>query len=86
MKLLGSVLLAFSLFSAPAAFANDHKEGDKDHAHKHGEACKCAEGKCDGTCKHHKGKGDGHTCTGGDSCKHEHHKDHKATDKKEKKS
>lgn len=84
MKLLGSVLLAFSLFSAPAAFADHHEKGDKAHAHKDGKTCSCAEGKCDGSCKHE--KKDGHTCTG-ESCKHESHKDHKhSADKKEKKS
>jgi predicted nucleic acid binding AN1-type Zn finger protein len=78
MKLVSSALLALSLFAAPVAFA-DHHEGDK--TKKEGQTCNCAEGKCDGSCKHD--KKDGHTCTGGESCKHHSHE--KGAHKKEKK-
>ena len=75
MKLLGSVLLALSLFTAPTSFANHH-EGDMK---KEAKSCNCAEGKCDGSCK---GEKEGHKCTGGDSCKeHGDHGKHKGHDK-----
>jgi hypothetical protein len=83
MKLLGSLIIAFSVFAAPA-FAHNHMKDDKAHAAKDGKTCDCAAGKCDGSCKHTEDK-DGHTCTGGDSCKDHSHKDHAAPAKKEKK-